>query len=199
MKRKFLFVVLAVSIPVNLHAAIDWDIYGGTEAIGDGDNYGIVRVYDEASLSITGGYIDHLTAYGTSDVDIFSLAGLTTVVASENSDVNIYGGNFSGLQCEGSATLNIYKAESIQGLHYVSPGDFIVNIYGYDFSYMGSGSSGWLSGYWSDDSAFTVYLRSATYPTENLVLHEIPEPISAYILTFAGMLLLGKRRQYARG
>ena len=71
MKRRIqITVILAIIFMVgvcNVHAAIDWDIYGGSETISAGDDYRIVSVYDDgpdhAYLEVTGGTVSSILSY----------------------------------------------------------------------------------------------------------------------------------------
>jgi hypothetical protein len=76
-------------------------------------------------------------------------------------------------------------------------GSSIVHIYGYDFDYEplgGDFNDGLVSGYWADDSSFSISLKNWQTPTyDHIVFHEIPEPASFSLLA-AGIWGMYKKK-----
>lgn len=150
-------------------------------------------------IVIQGGDIRHLIvadgASGPITVDI--LGGYVNILnVIYSSEVNISGGRVRNVFPGNSATVNLYggQIDNIAG-----GDDSIVNVFGYDLASANIGGSygdGWVSGFWADDTPFSIDLyHSNTY--SHIVLHDtaIPEPATVLLLGLGGLAFLRKRRE----
>ncbi len=145
--------------------------------IQDGNAYNVVRLFDDATVNMTGGVI------------------MTYLELFNTSTFNAYGGSMGGassIRLFDSSVVNLRKLEV--GEAYGWPTTIIelageggtqqINFYGYGFYYDNYG----LNGYWSDGSKFIFGIRDAETQSA-LVFHEVPEPATLLLISLGGLLL----------
>jgi len=144
----------------------------GYHEINDGDVYGEIWMYNDATADMFGGDVGKLETF---DVTGFDMLGgeVDRLYVHDYSTVNIFGGT-------------LYTLEATE--------NSLFYIYAYDVTYdpLGGGySNGWLEGtYFSDDSRFGFSLFAQdTY----LHITVIPEPSTILLLSLGGLLV---RRRY---
>jgi len=158
------------------------DMLGGTI---DG-----IATYDASTVNVTGGHVNTLEALefssanisGGSVYGVFTWDHATTALSTggnitslgaggELGTVNMSGGTTVFLRAGDSGIINLYGGNVT---NYLNAWDSAtVNIFGYNFNYdpvAGSWGGGQLTGFWNDDTAFTIDLYgSETYSHINLV------------------------------
>lgn len=189
------------------HATV---VTGGTvQTISASDSS--VYAYDQATVELVNGAdVGWLYMNAQSRLNVFDgLAAWTFMSANsnaaiqggdlswlkmyDNSHVDITNGILSWLQMFEASTANIYKAD-ISWL--VLAENSKAEIYGSNFAYSG----GHLSGNWADGTPFSFWALSGNaqgMPTvvrlpvlpENIVLHVVPAPATAYLMMLALPLL----------
>lgn len=168
-----------------------------------------IGIYDASTVNVTAGHVNTLDAleFSTANVSGGFVYGLhaknnsivifsddasgTSIGARDFGTLNMNGGTTDLIGVIDSGTLNLYGGlitESLGAWH-----DAVVNIYGYDFNYDPMGGSldgGQLTGFWLDDTPFTIDLYGIeTYSHINL----IPEPSSLILLCLGGLILRRRR------
>lgn len=142
--------------------------------IQDGNTFNVVRLFDDATVNMTGGLIQsYLELYNTSTF-------------------NAYGGALSGpdIVLFDSTTINLYHLQTSTFGNRIcayNTDAAIINLYGYGFYFDGS----MLNGYWADGISFKLYIRDEN-TFSSLVFHEIPEP-ATLLFFILGYGLLKKR------
>ena len=168
-----------------------------------------LRPYDSSIINMTGGEIQTLETFNTSTANIsggsiygvsawdyttvnLSVTGnVTALHARVSGTINMMGGSAEYLGAIDSGTINIYGGLITESLG--AWNDAVVNIYGYGFNYdptAGTRDGGQLTGFWLDNSFFTIDLKTLeTYSHINL----IPEP-SSFLLLLLGYILLKRKK-----
>jgi len=150
-----------------------------------------LEAHESSIANISGGYVHGAHALEQAVVNFFNNASAVTIGAGDYGTLSMIGGTADNVGASYSGTLNLYGG--IINRHLGASREAVVNIYGYGFNYDplgGAYDGGQLTGFWLDDTAFTIDLYGIeTYSHVNL----IPEP--ATILLFGlGGLMLTKRR-----
>ena len=180
--------------------------------IQEGDVYDYAFVYDDAIVDMTGGVVvGILGAYDFSTVNIsggvigkldsmasgtFNLSGdmsTNSFVVNGSCTANVFGGNVGLIEAWSSNSVNLHGGVISDYLLAVST----VNIYGYGFDYdplAGSYGGGQLTGFWVDDTPFSIDLFAASLPGggpidtwSHIVL--VPEPATILLLSLGGLFL----------
>jgi len=164
--------------------------------------------YDASRVNITAGHINTLDAWDFSSAnvsagEVFSLSAVdsgtvtlsgTGIVSAfsaggEFTTANMYGGTAVYVHALMSGTVNLYGGLVSE---YISAPEGTVNIFGYDlFKSPGGGAYGYgfVTGHWSDGTAFTIDLLSPeTYSNVTL----IPEPCSLMVFALGALLVRRK-------
>ena len=182
------------------------DMFGG---LVDG-----IEAFDESTINISGGYVSTLNSFEFSTVNAFGGA-IGGLYAYDTGTVNVWGdGNVLSLLSRGDSsvvsmwggevwhiaalefgTVNLSGGLVTDSLGVIDSG--IINIYGYGLIKEPTGGKygyGFVSGYWTDSTPFSIDLNGAdTYSRVML----IPEP-STLLLIFAGGLLLRSKAKLAQ-
>lgn len=195
MKRIIILITYILTVSISQTQATN--IYSGTFTVEENDSYNNTLVYNSATVDMTGGDILSLDLLNSSTADISDGSITQGLLAWNDSTVNITGGTVGwGIDASDSSTVNLYGGVISDWLY--ATDDSVVNIYGYGFSYdseAGGWNGGQLSGYWLDDTPFTIDLLdniavdSTYYDHVNLV----PEPCSLILIGVGGVLVRRKR------
>jgi hypothetical protein len=150
--------------------------------IQDGNTFLAVRVFDDATVNMTGGNIKGgISLYNNS---IFNAYDGAMADASQ--------GWASTIALFDSSIINLYKLDG--GVTYGSPLTIIraaegsnaqINFYGYGFNFEGNH----LHGYWADGSSFLFMIKSDEATMGALVFHNVPEPATLFLLAIGGLLI----------
>lgn len=174
-----------------------------------------MQTYDASTLNVFDGYVStlHATDFSTASVsggEAYSLwaydAATVTLAGSgivrslsaggDFGTANVYGGSVDYICPVEHGTVNLYGGLVTDSLSAIDLS--IVNVFGHDLVLSSSGgryTDGQISGFWLDDTPFTIDLNgSGTYSHINL----IPEPTSLALLTLGGLVLRWKRYLYVR-
>jgi hypothetical protein len=168
-----------------------------------------IGAYNASMVNITGGTVYTLDALELSianiskgsvgiahagDHAVVNFSGDASAVrlgaGSDFGTVNMSSGFTQYIGAGDSGTINLYGGVIAENLGAVDSA--IVNIYGYG-NYdptAGNFDGGQLTGFWLDDTPFTIDLYGVeTYSHINLV----PEPCSLILLAFGGLVMMRKR------
>jgi len=184
------------------------DIFGDDTIVDmSGGSVDYISTFDSSTLNMIGGRAE-MGAFDTSTINIFS-GNLSGAVAWDNAEVNLFdcdysldlsvggsgianmtGGTVEYLSAGGSGIINLFAGLVTDSLN--AWDSAAVNVYGYDLSKTITGGVygyGQMSGFWLDDTAFTIDFSTAeTYSHINLV----PEP-GTLILMGLGMMIMKRR------
>lgn len=142
-------------------------------------NSGIFNVY--------GGTINQLTNRQISTVNIYGGNISNGVLVYDTGNVNVYGGIIDYLNGSDSSVFNLRGGLITSYLAASSSAG--INVFGYDLAKTSTGGAygdGQVTGFWQNDSPFTIDLRySSTYSAINLV----PEPATVLLLGVGTFLL----------
>jgi len=193
MKRIKLFILITYILTISVSQTQALSIYSGTLSVQENDSYSNTLVYNSATVDMTGGDILSLDLLNSSTADISGGSITQGLYVWNNSTVNMTDGTIGwNLDASDSSTINLYGGEITDWLY--ATDDSVVNIYGYGFNYdsdAGGWNGGQLTGFWLDDTPFTIDLLdnievdSTYYDHVNLV----PEPCSLILIGFGGLLL----------
>jgi len=164
--------------------------------VGPGDEFGNLGLvnYDTLLMTGGGGHSLVLTGWSTGTIeDTDPLVGpyeggIWRISVSAYGELTINGGEFYEIYCDDFSTLNLHGGQIFGSL---TIEDFTswVHIYGYGFNndpFTGSP----LTGFWADDTPFSINLVDDTIPTYNqIVFHIIPEPATLLLLGLGGLFL----------
>jgi len=157
--------------------------------IQEGDIYGVVNVWDNANVVMTGGDVWEVHTHGLST---FTVLGTGSTTASHTTWLAAYGA--SSISITGGATY-YYLSFSDSAVGVVTGGfvncqvsvydDASLNVYGHGFDAIWDARQRryYVSGFWADGAPFHLEMTHDAYL--RTVFHEIPEP------TTLGLLLLG--------
>jgi len=159
----------------------DWLIH-------EGDDYDIVSVLNDATLGMTGGKVEHLHTDGSSTLNLFD-GMVSWLIASDTSTMNIYGGLIEhALIVDRQSSVNLFGGTITEGV--TIPHSGRVNVYGYGFDFRsGWEGNGWLSGYWLDDTPFSIYFMDSAEPFPGSQIVLIPEPSTLFLLLLGGLVV----------
>jgi len=154
-----------------------------------GGTISILDAHDFCTINVSGGYIHSPMAWDYSTININGAFNAVEVIAAPAGIVNVMGGTMKVIAGEGGV-INLYGGTVTDSIHAVGGW---VNVFGYDLEKSFTGGKygyGYVSGFWNDETAFTIDLYGhGAYNHINL----IPEPGS--LVLFALGTLLIKRKQ----
>ncbi len=188
--KKVVIILAVCFLSVAVNAAMDWDIYNDA-TIEDGDVYGTVNIYDtppdQTLVEMLGGDISTCT---------INDSALLNYNGGDISVLKQYDFSISYIDSVDIPTMYLY-GESQSHIHNGSFGPSIflyddakVHIYGYNFDYDEIASPNLLNGQWENGEDFSIVLRNSfSYNPNQVVLHEVPEPISLLLLGFGSVFL----------
>jgi len=197
MKTKLFIAILIVTASVTQGAILD--IYAD-DTIQNGDVYDTVNIYDsldtplvQTNVDMTGGEITYLNVYDTASFNSYD-GDLSFLYVYENATATINNLNYiAAIELHNSASLYMHGGVSSLSIQIFD--DAELHVYGYDFEYdpsiIGTNS---VSGFWENGEAFVVGLRQPSDydPYTQVILHEIPEPLT-FMLLLSGSLWLKKK------
>ena len=198
MKQITFFYLVAVLIVVIISNSAQGVINFYSDAtIHNGDSFDNVYVWNNAVVDINGGQIDSLDMFNFSEVNLDAGDIAEGIYVWNESTLNMYGGNIGlSLEAADSGIVNLHGGQINDYLY--ATDSSVVNIYGYNFNYdpdAGGRNGGQLTGFWLDDTSFTIDILdniavdSTYYDHVNLV----PEP-GSLIMICGGCLFLRKRK-----
>jgi hypothetical protein len=140
---------------------------------------------DFSTANVSGGSVLTLAAYDSATVKLFPNGSVFSLDSAGAGTAYMSGGITEYARAGESSTMNLYGGTVTNYMN--AWGSSTVNIYGYNFTYdplAGSWDGGQLTGFWLDDTAFTIDLYSReTYSHINL----IPEPSSLALLAVGAL------------
>jgi hypothetical protein len=155
-----------------------------------------IAAWNSSTVNASGGSVYSLEAWESSTANVWGEADVSSLGSRGSGVVNMSGGMADYVGAIESGTVNLSGGLVLDSLWAGDSG--IINIYGYDLSKTASGGTygyGFVNGYWSDNTPFSIYLDgSGTY--SRVVL--IPEP-STILLIFTGTLLFRGCRRSRKG
>ncbi len=201
-----LFFVLSMPI----FASTDWTIQSGDNYIENTDLYDTVWLNNNANLYVLGGqtstiYTNHNSTLSLTDGIVYNIE------MRGSSSCSFYDGFTNRVYCYESSTLNVYDWSNSQpfggSFHIVAFGNSIVSLFqgnslgqvnAYDNSQLnifGKNlifSNGYIRGTWANGTDFSLYMRGQFDFPQQLILHEIPEPMTLALLALGGLLIRRK-------
>jgi len=143
-----------------------------------------------STANVSGGEVDMLEAWDSATVKVFPDATLIRLNASGSGTAYMSGGTTKYVGAGDSSIMHLYGGAITDCLG--AQDSSRINIYGYGFNYdplAGSRAGGQLTGFWLDDTPFSIDLYDPeTYSHITL----IPEPTSLLLLALGGLLLKRK-------
>ena len=151
--------------------------------------------HEFSTANISGGYVYGAHALDHSVVNFSGDASSVTIGAGDFGTLNMTGGIADNVGASYSGTLNLYGGIIEDSLG--ASREAVINVYGYGFVYdptAGSFDAGQLTGFWLDDTPFTIDLYGVeTYSHINLV----PEPATVLLVSLGSLMLRRYRNSKA--
>lgn len=167
--KLILAVLFVCAVCVN---ATTMDFYTDGEIV-DGNVFGTVNIWDGVTVDMYGGVVTALNAKSVSTFNMYN-GSVSSILCGNGSLAHLYGGNINTI---------IHGGE--------------VHIYGYDFVWtLGDPipQRGVLTGKWEDSTPFSINMRDIMPNDPYVVLHEIPEPATLFVLGLGYFLIKRKNR-----
>jgi hypothetical protein len=171
------------------------------ESINGYDGY--VHAYDQSTVELLGGAdVAWLYMHEQSKLNFFA-GDVSWIHMYGNAQADIFGGTLSWLLMFDASAANIHRSD-ISWL--VLDGNSRADIYGSNFAYSG----GHLSGNWVDGTPFSFWALNgdgqgvpssagSSLMPENIALHAVPTPATAYLILLAlPLLALSRGRQFVK-
>ncbi len=177
--------------------------------IQEGDVYSEVAVFNNAKVDMTGGVVTiQFTTWGSSTANVsggilealvsvetstLNLSGdaqIDSLGVSDSGFTNMYGGTVGSMKAWNHSTVNLYGGIISEYLEAYGTEDLVISIYGYGFEYdplAGDYRGGQLTGFWLDDTPFSIDLYYEDEPSGPLIdtwshIMLIPEPATILLL-----------------
>ncbi len=184
--------------------------------IQEGDVYSEVAVFNNAKVDMTGGVVtSQFTTWGSStanvsggilealvsvETSIVNLSGAMQIEGlgvSDSGTVNMFGGNVGLIEAWNHSTVNLHGGTISNYLLAYGTEDLVISIFGYGFNYdplAGSYRGGQLTGFWLDDTPFSIDLYYDDTPGGPIIdtwshITLIPEPATILLLGLGGFLI----------
>lgn len=183
-------IILLISSLCTFGYAIE--ITGGNYTIQSGDNYDTVNVYNDASITMTGGGAFYCNMFDNATWDYYS-GDMGVLDMNDTSIAKLYADRTPTMYLHNDSQIHIYNG----GL---GPSAFIfdnaeLHIYGYDLKYEENAAPNWVDGYWAGGQEFRIILRNIySYAPDQVYLHEVPEPLTLVLFAFSGFILRTARK-----
>ena len=168
--------------------------------IGPGDDFGNLILVDYDTLLMTGGGGHSLVLSSWSNgtiedtdplIDPYD-GGIWDLATYSYSELTINDGEFYEVGAHGESLIYLHGGQILGSLT-IFDSTAWVHIYGYGFNNDPFGGSP-LTGFWADDTPFSINLVDDTIPTYNqIVFHIVPEPATLLILALGGLLIRKKK------
>jgi hypothetical protein len=160
----------------------------------------VLSAKDSSVINISGGSVNHLENSYTHNgaINISGDVAIQSTVINGSATTYINGGNLNTVEVYSDGGTGFYSG-TVNGYLLASSQ---VNIYGYGFNYDpfgGSNDGGQLTGFWMDDSAFSIDLKNygggdfpvgVTYDNLNLV----PEPATLALFGLGSILIRCRKK-----
>ena len=165
--------------------------------IGPGDDFGNLILTNTDTLFMTGGEGHNLNMGGWSTAIIEDTStpltgpfdgGIWELNTASYSELTISGGEFNDLNVHHESLVHLSGGQILNSLTVFNDTAW-VHIYGHGFNNDPFGGSP-LTGFWADDTAFSINLVDSTISTyDQIIFHEIPEPVSILLFGLGGFLI----------
>jgi len=171
MKTKIITLVFAVMLLEIGAVQADTVWLSGHHEVGDGDIYGEIWMYNDATVDILDGEIFKLEAFDMTVVDMFD--GQMDILFTHNdSTINIHGGHLGALASIENSSVYLYAYDVI---HHPTGGHY---------------DGGWVEGNYLDNGLYFSFDLGALDTFSHITV--IPEPATFLLLILGGLLI--KRR-----
>ncbi len=168
--------------------------------IGPGDEFGSLGLSNYDTFLMTGGEGHDLSLGGWSTGIIEDTdpligpfdGGIWEVDTFAYSELTINGGEFYEIGVHNDSIINLHGGQIFGGLTAYNSAAWF-HIFGYGFNNDPFGGSP-LTGFWADDTAFSINLVDSTISTyDQIVFHIIPEPATLILLAL-GAITIRRRK-----
>ncbi len=148
-------------------------VYGNNTTVEvKGGNIGKLLSYDRSTVNVSGGHVTSAQSYGRSTINISGGTVRVPNTVDAGSTINVTCGTFWNVEV-GSGEFNMSGGQ-IVGMGIFAPANNgVIIICGYDFEYypLPGKNDGRLTGFWQDDTPFSIDFRPGAY--QLVILHDI--------------------------
>jgi hypothetical protein len=158
--------------------------------ITDGNNFETVNVWNDANVTMTGGYTLYCNLYNSSAFNFYD-GDIGLFSTYQSAIVNVFADDDSGFDIYNQSQIHLFNGGN--GSSAFIYDDAELHIYGYNLKYIVGGPDQ-VVGFWPDYQSFSILIRNSPRGAlrDNVFLHEIPEPST---LSLLGLLTLFIRRK----
>ena len=151
---------------------------------------GIFTAYDYSTVNVSGGVLNILDSWDSATLNLFGDVQVHELGAVYSGTVNIFGGNVGLIEAWNQSTVNLYGGMISEYLEAYGTEDLVISIFGYGFNYdplAGDYRGGQLTGFWFDDTPFSIDLYYEDEPSGPLIdtwshIVLIPEPATILLI-----------------